>query len=642
MTTSGRKPKKQKLRNAEYYDFQNIQDALYATSKKNGVFKDLMQYVLSEENIMLAYRNIKKNNGSRTAGVDRKTIQNLSNLSAERLITTVRNKLRHYQPQAVRRVEIPKHHDPSKKRPLGIPTIMDRLIQQCFLQVLEPICEAKFHENSHGFRPNRSQEHALAQCDRMMQISDLHFVVDVDIKGFFDNVNHGKLLKQMWTMGIRDKTVLSIISAMLKAEVAGIGFPIKGTPQGGIISPLLSNIVLNELDWWIDGQWENLPTEHDYVGQPTPSGGVSNSNRHRALRKTKLKECQIVRYADDFKIFCRNRKSADRLFIAVKLWLKDRLGLDISPEKSKVINLKRRYSEFLGFKLKVTARKQKKQDIIKYVVKSHVSEKALKRIREKTADYIYNIQHPKNGSNQYQAVNRLNAYIIGIHNYYGKATMVAADFKKIAFSVHKSLKARLKSNIKSKKEVQKRGLPYSISPFIQDRYGGSAQLKFICGNTLVPIGYVHYDTPMHKKRTVNSYTPEGREEIHKMLQGVSTPILQYLMRNPVINASIEYNDNRLALYCAQMGKCAVTREPLMIGNIHCHHITPRHLGGKDNYQNLILISQVAHQLIHAKGPDTVRKLEEKLHLTSKQKKTLDKFRKLANVDICLDERQDCD
>jgi group II intron reverse transcriptase/maturase len=641
MTTGGRKPKKQKLRNAEYYDFQSVQDMLYAKSKRNAVFKDLMQYVLSEENIMLAYRNIKKNNGSRTAGVDKKTIQNLSNLSAEKLIATVQNKLRHYQPQAVRRVEIPKPNDPSKKRPLGIPTIMDRLIQQCFLQVLEPICEAKFHENSHGFRPNRSQEHALAQCDRMMQISHLHFVVDVDIKGFFDNVNHGKLLKQMWAMGIRDKTVISIISAMLKAEVAGIGFPLKGTPQGGIISPLLSNIVLNELDWWIDSQWESMPTQHDYLGQPTPNGGISYSNRHRALRKTKLKECQIVRYADDFKIFCRDRKSAEKLFVAVRLWLKDRLGLDISPEKSKVVNLKQRYSEFLGFKLKVTARKKKKQNTIKYVVKSHVSEKALKRIREKTADYIYNIQHPKCGSNQYQAVSRFNAYLIGIHNYYGKATMVSADFKKIAYSVHKSLKARLKSAVKSKKEVQKRGLPHSISPFVQKKYGESAQLKFISGNVLIPIGYVHYDAPMHQKRTVNSYTPEGREEIHKILQGLNIGILQYLMRNPVIDATIEYNDNRLALFCAQMGKCAVTGEALVIGDIHCHHITPRYLVGKDNYQNLTLVTETVHRLIHAKNPDTVRNLEEKLRLTSKQKKKLDKLRKLANVDICLDERQDC-
>jgi retron-type reverse transcriptase len=104
---------------------------------------------------------------------------------------------------------------------------MDRLIQQCVLQVLEPICEAKFFERSNGFRPSRSAENAIAQAERMMQNMNLHYVVDIDIKSFFDNVSHGKLLKQMWTMGIRDKKLLCIISAMLKAEIAGIGFPKK-------------------------------------------------------------------------------------------------------------------------------------------------------------------------------------------------------------------------------------------------------------------------------------------------------------------------------------------------------------------------------------------------------------------------------
>ena len=219
--------------------------------------------------------------------------------------------------------------------------------------------------------------------------------------------------------------------------------------------------------------------------------------------------------------------------------------------------------------------------------------------------------------------------------------MVAADFKKIAFAVHKSLKARLRDNIKSKKEVQKRALPYTISPFIQGKYGDSAQLKFVNGNALIPIGYVHYDAPMHRKRIVNSYTPEGREEIHKMLQGVNVFILQYLMRNPVRNTSIEFNDNRLALYCAQMGKCAVTGVPQTIGDIHCHHIRPRHLGGKDNYQNLILVTETVHRLIHAKNPDVVDRLSNELNLTSKQLKKLEKLRSLANVDSYSDKRQDC-
>lgn len=136
-------------------------------------------------------------------------------------------------------MEIPNGN--GKNHPLGIPAIPDRLIQQCVLQILEPVCEAKFFDRSNGFRPNRSAKNAIARYYLRIQAMDLHYVPGIDIKGFFDNVNHGKLLKQMWTLGIWDKKL--IISLMLKAEVAGIGFPAKGTPQGGSISPLLSNIV---------------------------------------------------------------------------------------------------------------------------------------------------------------------------------------------------------------------------------------------------------------------------------------------------------------------------------------------------------------------------------------------------------------
>ena len=232
MATKKKALKKSKLRHAEYYDFQEIQDKLYAESMDGKVFTKLVEIITLPENIKLAYRNIKKNKGSKTAGTDGKSIQHLEKLSEEKLVAIVQRKFSWYVPQSVRRVEIPK--DNGKTRPLGIPTIMDRLVQQCILQVLEPICEAKFHDHSYGFRPNRSQQHANSQVHKNMQLSHLHYVVDIDIKGFFDNVNHGKLLKQLWTLGIRDKKLISIISAMLKAEVAGIGFPEKGTPQGGM------------------------------------------------------------------------------------------------------------------------------------------------------------------------------------------------------------------------------------------------------------------------------------------------------------------------------------------------------------------------------------------------------------------------
>ena len=218
MTTT-KKPKKQKLRNAEYYDLQATFDKLYLESKNGKTFTKIMPIILSENNIRLAYRNLKRNSGSKTAGTDNKTIKDLETWKEPDLVRYVRKRLEWYIPQPVRRVEIAK--DNGKTRPLGIPTIQDRLIQQCFLQVLEPICEAKFHDRSFGFRPNRSQENAVAVAYSLMQIQHLHFVVDLDIKGFFDNVSHGKLLRQMWALGIRDKTVLSILSAMLKLKWQG-------------------------------------------------------------------------------------------------------------------------------------------------------------------------------------------------------------------------------------------------------------------------------------------------------------------------------------------------------------------------------------------------------------------------------------
>ena len=630
---TGKAQKKDKLRHAEYYDFQEIQDMLYADSNNGKVFKHLVEITALPENIRLAYRNIKKNHGSMTPGTDGKTITELATLSDEQLISSVQHKLDWYVPQSVRRVEIPKGNDPTKKRPLGIPTIMDRLIQQCVLQVMEPICEAKFHDHSYGFRPNRNQQHAIAQVHKDMQRSNLHYVVDIDIKGFFDNVNHGKLLKQLWTMGIHDKKLLSILSAMLKAEVAGIGFPEVGTPQGGIISPLLSNVVLNELDWWLASQWEEIPTEFPYKETVNPNGSVSKSHKFPALRRTKLKEVTCVRYADDFKIFTNSYQNAVKLFHATKSWLHERLSLEISPEKSKVINLKEQYSEFLGFKLKVIPRGKRSNGRTKYVVESHIREKSIAKIKPNLRRLIYDIEFPSQGKRtEYQAICRYNVYVMGIHDYYQLATKVCDDLTPFALSVHKSLRARLKERVKTAKQVRKRKLPCEVPKVIRERYGKSKQLRYVAGHAVVPVGYIRHKPPKSMNRKINSYPPEGRAEIHKNLDKIDMTVLHYLMRNPVLYRSIEYNDNRLSLYSAQMGKCVVSGKVLSIGDIHCHHKVPRHLGGKDNYQNLVLVCEDVHHLIHATNPDTTRKYMEILNLDQKQKEKLNKLRSLVHVE----------
>ena len=620
MTTT-QKPKRQKLRNAEYYNLQETFDKLYSDSRNGKRFTKLMPIILSEQNIRLAYRNLKKNSGSKTAGTDKKTIKNLETWEAPDFIRYVRKRLEWYVPQPVRRVEIPK--DNGKNRPLGIPTIADRLIQQCFLQVLEPICEAKFHDRSFGFRPNRSQENAVAVAYTLAQRQNLHFVVDLDIKGFFDNVNHGKLLRQMWTIGIQDKQVISIISAMLKAEVAGIGFPEKGTPQGGIISPLLSNIVLNELDWWISSQWENMPMRRNYGHVRSDNGVIDKGYMYHVLREqTNLKECYGLRYADDFRIFCRNGQDAEKLFIATQKWLKERLGLDISLEKSKVVNLKRQYSEFLGFKIKVKP-KGKKNGKAKYTVVSHISDKRKEKIKKRAAEMVEKIKFPANVNEEHKFIMDYNSYVLGVHNYYRIATHVNQDFAEIGFSVKRTMKCRLGQRLKKSGNA--------LPSYVQQRYGKSSQLRYIRGLFVLPIAYVQTIAPKHRARNWCVYTSEGRAEIHKTLEKVNMKILHYLMENPVQGESVEFNDNRLALYCAQQGKCAISGRPLTIGDMHCHHKTRKSDGGDDRYTNLILVCKDIHILLHATREETIKFYAEKMSLDFKQKDKLNRLRKRLNL-----------
>ncbi|HCF55627.1 MAG TPA: group II intron reverse transcriptase/maturase, partial [Bacillus sp. (in: Bacteria)] len=144
------------LRHSEYYGMQESQDELYAKSLNGGNFKQLMKVITSESNILLAFRNIKRNSGSITEGIDGVTIKDVEKLSQEDFIKIVQKRFSNYTPRKVRRVEIPKPN--GKTRPLGIPSMWDRIAQQCIKQVLEPICEAKFNKHSHGFRPNRSPE----------------------------------------------------------------------------------------------------------------------------------------------------------------------------------------------------------------------------------------------------------------------------------------------------------------------------------------------------------------------------------------------------------------------------------------------------------------------------------------------------
>lgn len=283
-----------------------------ALFKDNSLTQCLMEKICDRKNLNLAYKRVKANKGA--PGIDGMTVNDMGKFIAEhkeRLLESLLNG--NYRPQPVREVEIPKSG--GGIRQLGIPTVIDRLVQQAILQVLQPIFETKFSTNSFGFRPNRSAHQAVKQAQSYVQ-SGNRIVVDIDLEKFFDRVNHDILMSKLAKV-IEDKRLLKIIRAFLNAGIMRQGVCIErveGTPQGGPLSPLLSNIMLDELD--------------------------------KELEKRGHKFC---RYADDCNIYVKSLQAGRRVMESLKQFLTNKLRLKVNEGKSNVSEVTER--QFLGFRI---------------------------------------------------------------------------------------------------------------------------------------------------------------------------------------------------------------------------------------------------------------------------------------------------
>lgn len=622
------------IRNMEYYGLTGKFTELYEKSGNGETFKNLMGIIESENNIRLAFRNLCTNSGSNTPGVDKLTIKEIKAIETTDMIEKVRAMLRDYHPKAVRRKDIPKPN--GSTRPLGIPAIWDRLVQMCIKQVLEPICEAKFSEHSHGFRPHRSAETAMQEVYSLMQKQNFTYAVSIDIKGFFDNVNHRKLIRQLWTLGIQDTRLLQVIRAMLKAPVkledGTIERPTNGIPQGGILSPLLANIVLNELDEWLFTQWEGF-ARNRVIGikaQYKKNGARIISSELRALRRSNLKEIKFVRYADDFVIFTKDRQTAIRIKEATIKWLSERLKLEVAAEKTKILNLKRKYLSYLGFKIKVKPKGKKRNGETKYVVDARMSDKAVVKTKQDIRNAIKLIQHTA-GNDRINAIDRYNAVVIGKQNYYGIANNVTIDFQKIHNSIRKALKNRLKTDAKHKNAENN-----WQSKALKQKFGKSKQVRWIERRAVVPISYYKARNPMAKESVVNDYTPDGRNRINE-LSGKKYYNEEFvrLMLKPLKGESALLNENRITLFTMQNGKSRISGRLLNPTDIEVHHKVPRHLGGTDEFANLCLVARMEHKLIHAVNEDTIAKYLRNLGLKAKSLKKVNALRELAGLEPIL-------
>ncbi|WP_019244344.1 MULTISPECIES: group II intron reverse transcriptase/maturase [Bacillus] len=349
---------------------------------------ELLEKILSNQNMNEAYLRVYKNKGA--SGVDGVTVDELKQyLKENKDELRKRIRTRKYQPQAALRVEIPKEN--GKMRKLGIPTVVDRVVQQAIHQVLSPIFEEQFSEFSYGFRPKRSCEMAIIKSLEFLN-DGYDWVVDIDLERFFDTVHHDKLMRII-SNTIKDGDVISLIRKYLVSGVMVNGnyeeTPI-GTPQGGNLSPLLSNIMLNELDKELEGR-----------------------------------ELPFVRYADDALIFVKSEKAANRVMTSIVRFIEKKLGLKVNVEKSKVSRPED--LKFLGFGYYYDFKNKK------YQVKPHLTsiQKFQRKLRRLTKrNWSISLDN---------RIVKLKQVIFGWVNYFRIANM-----KKVTERIDTKLRSRIR------------------------------------------------------------------------------------------------------------------------------------------------------------------------------------------------------
>jgi RNA-directed DNA polymerase len=302
---------------------------LEQSSVRGGKWHSLIDKVYKPDNLYSAYREVAGNKGA--PGVDNITIVDFT-AALDRNVTKLAQQLRDgtYTPQSIKRVHIPKPGT-NETRPLGIPTVRDRVVQNALRHVLEPILERQFAEHSYGFRPNRGCKDALRRVDRLVK-AGYKYTVDVDLKSYFDTIPHDRLVNEL-RKHVADNSVIGLVEKFLQAQVLdGMDqwTPVAGAPQGAIISPLLSNLYLNELD--------HQMAAFGY---------------------------EMTRYADDFVIQCRTAEAAAAALEMVREWTTAR-GLTLHPTKTKIVHVDIDGFEFLGYRFIKHRRFPRKKSLAKF------------------------------------------------------------------------------------------------------------------------------------------------------------------------------------------------------------------------------------------------------------------------------------
>ena len=322
-------------------------------------------------------------------------------------------------------------------------------------------------------------------------------------------------------------------------------------------------------------------------------------------------------------IFCRNREDAERTMASVTQWITERLHLEVSPEKTRIVNVRKRYSEFLGFKIRVFRKGEK------YVVRSHICDKKLQLEERKLVEQAKHIANPTEGKSQPAEIGLFDEMVLGIQNYYKIATCISLDCRKLHRRVMTVLTNRL--NTESGCQLVREGGVMTESE--KARFGASAMVRYVSGinRPIYPIAFIKYKMAIGISPAVCCFSTAGRKKIHDMLE-VDMTLFSGLREHLPDAHSMEYADCRLSLLAVQKGVCSISGEKFVTATeIACHLKTPKEYGGLERYSNLVLIHKKYVPLLQIGDAKSLRDICRLLKVTKKQLTKINTLRKAAKL-----------
>lgn len=556
--------------------------------------RQLHPMVYADNNVALAVRQLSQSAGRMAKGPDGSNYQTLEAYSVVELAAIVKERLLNKRMDYVRRTYIPKSN--GKLRPLGICTIWDKLVEKCIQLVIEPHCETKFVPSSFGFRPLASTHNALARVKNQCQT--MPYVLSIDMQNYFGTIDPDIAYREMWHIGIRDQVILNYIYRFIKKgyfeDSCKVEDP-RGTPQGSILGPLISNIYLHRFDVWLKDQGDEW---HDKSCKPFQSHG----NRRVNMRNSGLKIGIHVRYADDILVLCNSREDAERFRYSVTNYLTKNMRLEINETKTRIYDLTKERMKYLGydFFVKTSCSKTPSQKA-KYMVANVLPKNKEDEIVQKCGELLRDIKKKTN----FETLHAWNAYVTGIHNYYKGMTHFHESFSKIGWRIRKLFYHTMHQRVTFTENHA------YLTKFLSGTYKTWGKKGYYCFGQypIIEIHWANWDSGLISavKSSVARLNPYAYGE-KKHRPGVSMADITYL-----VNTSKYIRNSRLAMfriskYSSMKGKSYISGEYVPVDEYHCHHIKPRKAGGTNDFDNLCVLSETEHEILHGAHPELLLKM----------------------------------